>query len=144
MRNLPIALIMSLGPLLAAEVPLEDTNWVATEVMGKAVTLAQGRPTPNIQLHSLDKRLVGFSGCNRISGPYESSHEDLKLGPVAATRAACLDANVEPEFLQAITAAATYRIAGDELQLQDKAGKVIGRFHASGPVSPDSTKQDSK
>jgi heat shock protein HslJ len=144
MRYLSIALLLSMVPMLAAEVLLENTNWVATEVMGKAVTVVEGHPAVHMQLHSLDKKITGFSGCNRISGPYESSHEDLKLGPVVATRIACLEANVEPQFLEAISGTATFRIAGDELQLQNKVGKIIGRFHANGPVSPDSTKEVSK
>lgn len=144
MRTALILSLAALSPIYAAEALLEDTNWVAKEVMGKTVTPVEGHPSANFQLHSIDKKITGFSGCNRITGPYESSHEDLKLGPVAATRMACLDANVETQFMEAITGTKTFRIAGDELQLQDKDGKIIGRFRANGPVSPDSTKAGAK
>jgi len=122
--------------LLAADGALEDTNWVAAELMGKTVTVAEGRPSVHIQLHAADKKLTGFSGCNRVFGGYESSHEGLKFDPVGATRVACLGPHMEPEFLQALTSTVSYRIANDFLELLDKDGKVIGRFRASGPADP--------
>jgi len=122
--------------LLAADGPLEGTNWVAAELMGKTVTVAEGRPAVHIQLHAADKKLTGFSGCNNVFGGYDSSHEGLKFDPVGATRVACLGPHVEPEFLQALTSTVSYRIANDFLELLDKDGKVIGRFKASGPANP--------
>jgi heat shock protein HslJ len=141
---LSLAAIAAVAGMCAAETILEDTNWIATEVMGKPVTASEGRPAVGIQLHSLDKKMTGFSGCNKVFGPFEASHEGLKLGPVAATRVACLDPNVETQFLEALTSTRTFRIAGDELQLQDMDGKVIGRFRAGASVSPDSSKEASK
>jgi heat shock protein HslJ len=140
MRQLLFVAALSLAPLIAdGTMMLEDVNWVALEVMGKAVTKNAGRPV-YIQLHSLDKKLTGFSGCNNVFGAYEFSHESLKFDPVAATRMACLDANVEPQFLEALAGTATFRIADDKLQLMNKNGEVIGRFRASGPAPPAATK----
>ncbi|MEO5925380.1 MAG: META domain-containing protein [Bryobacteraceae bacterium] len=123
--------------VFAADGMLEDTNWVALEVMGKTITKSEGRPAVHIQLHSIDKKLTGFSGCNSVFGEFEFSHEGLKFAPVGATRMACLDANVEPQFLEALSGTKSYRIAGEELQLMNMDGKVIGRFQASGPAPPE-------
>jgi heat shock protein HslJ len=132
------AILASLGgaALLAAEGALEDTNWVAVELMGKVVTKAEGRPAVHIQLHSVDKKLTGFSGCNSVFGAYDASHEGLKFDPVGATRVACLDPHVEPEFLQALTSTVAYRVPTNSLELLDKDGKVIGKFQAAGPAEP--------
>lgn len=137
MRKLYFATILALFAaafLPAADGKLEDVNWVATELMGKPVIAVAGHPTANIQMHSVDKKLTGFSGCNSIFGGYDSSHEGLKFDPVGATRVACLDhPHMEPEFLQALTSTVSYRMPKD-LELLDKDGKVIARFQASGPA----------
>ncbi len=122
--------------LFAADPVLEDTNWVAVELMGVPVMASEGHPAPNIALHSVDKKMSGFSGCNSIFGGYEAAHEGLKFDPVGATRIACLGPNAEAEFLQALTSTVTYRIPANSLELLDKDGKVLGKFRASGPAEP--------
>jgi len=135
MRKLLLSALVGTMALIAAEPSIEEINWVAVELMGTPVPKTDARPT-HIQLHSVDKKLTGFSGCNTISGGYEVSHEGLKFDPVGSTRMACAGANMEAQFLQALSSTKTFRMGEASLELQDMNGKVIARFTAAGPADP--------
>jgi heat shock protein HslJ len=71
-----------------------------------------------------DGKVSGFSGCNTYNGPFTTSGNTIKIGPLGVTRMACeQEANeMETQFLAALQNAATYRVLGDDLNLRDAAG----------------------
>jgi heat shock protein HslJ len=129
-----MATLAGAAALLAADGTLAGTNWVAVELMGKAVSKTEDHPVVSLQLHDLDKKLTGFSGCNTVSGGYEVSHEDLKFDPVTVTRVACVGEHMEPQYLQALAGTKTFSVSPNTLELRDMNGKVLGKFQASGPA----------
>ena len=70
---------------------LADTSWSIVEIDGLAV---QGE---DYVLQFTADRLSGQAGCNRFSGGYSQSGETLTIGPVAATRMACPDPQMDHE-----------------------------------------------
>jgi heat shock protein HslJ len=69
-----------------------------------------------------DTRVAGFGGCNDFSGSYKLYGARLSLGPLAATRKACVQPEgvmaQEAAFLRALESAATARREGPRLELR--------------------------
>lgn len=114
-----------------AATALENTTWGLVQVAGNALTVAADRKEPYFLLESAEKRMQGFAGCNRMSGPYESAGTSLRFGAVIATKMACMDpSNPEDAFLRALIATTRWNIAGKQLELYDSAGTVVARLEA--------------
>jgi len=109
---------------------LEDTRWRLAEVDGEAV--APGENEPWLTLQSKDKRAVGSGGCNRISGGYQlTGNQVLTLGPMAATKKACESGmDIESKFLAALDATRSYVVVGRSLELLDETGQRRARLEA--------------
>jgi heat shock protein HslJ len=73
-----------------------------------------------------DGQVSGNAGCNNYSGGYETSGDQLKVGPLASTMMACdKPAGVmeqEQLYLAALQNAAIYEISGDTLTIRDTGG----------------------
>jgi heat shock protein HslJ len=62
-------------------------------------------PQAEVSLSFAGDRVSGFGGCNSFGGPIISDGEQLSLGPLQATRRACLESavmNQETRFFQAL------------------------------------------
>ncbi len=119
-------------PRPAAGAPLENTYWKLVEVGGRPARVAETSAEPYLQLDPAQKRAHGGTGCNIFSGPYELSGDSLRFGPLASTRRACLDPEMnrqESAFLNALGATRTWQVAGDTLVLPGETGQVA-RFAA--------------
>jgi heat shock protein HslJ len=92
---------------------LDDTQWDLTDwtdahgqsrVVPKASD-AGGQITLNLSTDGGQRRLNGFSGCNRFTGEYELAAGKLIIGPLAGTRMACPPgpgAALEQSYLKAL------------------------------------------
>ena len=89
----------------AATQLLDDTNWELAEwknADGSARTLTQAGNdassasgdvlTLDFSTASGQRRVSGFSGCNRYTGSYTLKNGSLSFGPLASTRKACQSA----------------------------------------------------
>ena len=66
---------------------LAGTSWVLTELNGRAPAAGVTAPTLTFD----DDRVNGNGGCNLFNGPYTRSGSSLRMGPLAATRRACVE-----------------------------------------------------
>ena len=84
---------------------------------------------PQVAFDRSSGRVSGSGGCNRLSGAFTRSGSALRIGQLASTRMACVDparSGIEAQFLQALQAAAAYRLAGpDQLVLLDEGGRTL-------------------
>jgi heat shock protein HslJ len=86
-------------------------------------------------------QVSGNSGCNNYSGGYETSGDQLKIGPLASTRMFCdKPAGVmdqEQQYLAALQNAATYEIMGDTLTIRDAGGatQVVAKVNTPAGLS---------
>ena len=106
-------------------------GWNATSVYtGDAIqsTVAGSALT----LEFADARASGNAGCNTFSGDYKLSGQDgIKIGPLAATRRACVDPAVtiqEQQYTAALELATTYQVTGDQLTLFRPGGTIAATF----------------
>lgn len=109
---------------------LAGTRWALIQLDGEPVTLSEGGREAYIALNAADGRMVGHAGCNRISSTYEQESATISFGDVIATRMFCPDMAVENALLQALKAAARWRIDGSQLELLDGEQTPVARFEA--------------
>jgi heat shock protein HslJ len=86
-----------------------------------------------------DGRVSGNSGCNTYSGGYETSGDQLKVGPLVSTMMACAAPegvmDQEQQYLAALQNAATYDITDNQLTIRDAGGAMQVVATASQPAS---------
>ena len=75
-----------------------------------------------------DSHVSGKAGCNNYNGGYETSGDQLKIGPLASTRMFCEKPtgvmDQEHQYLTALQNAATFEIAGSTLTIRDAGGAM--------------------
>jgi heat shock protein HslJ/uncharacterized protein YraI len=110
--------------------PLANTNWQLVSMYG--APLAAG-PAPTLYF-SPDNMVSGSGGCNQLSGPYTLNGSALVIGPLVSTQMMCDQALMTQEqaYIQALTAVASYEIAGNQLILRSGAGQEVLRFNRIG------------
>ncbi len=91
---------------------ITDREWTVTH-LDDAETTGPQRPT---MLFAADGSLSGSGSCNRYMGSYEITGEGIEIGPVAATRMACLEPDVsaqETRFFALLEQVTRFDIADD-------------------------------
>lgn len=71
-------------------VRLSETSWLLVEIDGQATELSGDLLADD--RYAVDfgpNAVVGYSGCNRFSGPYTRAGDMLTFGPLGGTRRAC-------------------------------------------------------
>jgi heat shock protein HslJ len=129
-RNLIIAvmavavLLVGCGPSPAESPSLEGTRWMLVTLGGEAL-LPDTAPSAEFSADQIS----GSAGCNTYFGTYEVSGSELGIGDVANTEMWCMEPaglmDQEQAFLAALASVASYRMAGERLELLDGAGGVI-------------------
>ncbi|MGI4777837.1 MAG: META domain-containing protein [Janthinobacterium lividum] len=110
--------------------PIESRVWRLTSLglqpVRTAPTGADPQRDPQVQFDGT--RVSGSGGCNRLTGEYRRTGYDLKIGPLAATRMACVDperSTVETAFVGALQATTGYALVGSQLTLLDAGGRTL-------------------
>ena len=116
---------------LHATSPLQETYWKLTRLADKPVTVADKQREPSLILHTNQKRVTGFGGCNDLTGTYTLQGNEVTFGRLAATRKACLQGmDYEGLFFKALEQVRTWKISGEHLELYDVGGNMVARFEA--------------
>lgn len=131
------------SPAPGAGADLSGTSWVLTgydDGGGTLLTVISGSEIT--ASFDSDGRISGSAGCNRYSGSYVVNGSGITIGPLATTLMECTDpagvGEQETAYLTALQSAASYRIAGDRLELAAESGAVVLVFAPAPPVSPGS------
>jgi heat shock protein HslJ len=105
-------------------------TWNATSLYtGSAIQGVEGDATLTATFEG--DTVSGDGGCNTFNGPYRAGRDDISIGPIASTLMACADdalSNQEQQFLAALQLAKSYRIRGDQLELQREGGTIAATF----------------
>ena len=110
--------------------PIETQTWRLVSLYGSPVAVGTD-PQAEPQVSFNNGQVSGSGGCNRVSGSYQRTGTTLKIGPLASTRRACIDAGrtqVETQFLAALQGTTRYTLAGGELVLIDGNGQTLARL----------------
>lgn len=108
--------------MAGATVPLAYTEWTLVELAGVPLELTEGERPPHLVLDLEESRVTGSGGCNRLTGTFALSADELRFGPLATTRMACPEPAMEREraFLAALDRVTSYEL--DERALTLLAG----------------------
>lgn len=116
---------------------LTDTYWKLVELEEQKVTMsATQKKEAYFILHNQDKRIVGFNGCNRFFGEFESTElsegqGQLTFSAFGATKMACKWLAVsEQRVMRLFNNQVNYQIQGETLVLLDKESKIVAKFNA--------------
>jgi putative lipoprotein len=108
-------------------VALEKTYWKLTQLGGAPVGGTQTEP--HLVLDPTTRRVGGSAGCNQFSGGYQVDGDRLRLSQTVSTMKACMEGmETEKAFLDALQQVTRWRITGQQLELLDSSGTVLGRF----------------
>lgn len=100
--------------------------WKLTELNGKTV---KTKKEAFIKLLPDDNHFTGNSSCNVMNGSFElSNSNDITFSKMLMTRMACLDDNVESEFVGVFEEITNYSATSEELILKDATGNVKAKF----------------
>jgi heat shock protein HslJ len=109
---------------------LINTAWRLTRLHDQPAQRFDSQREPQIVL-SVDNRVTGSDGCNRITGSYRRSNSDISLSQLASTQMACMFGMAQAgRFTAALGNVARYRITGRHLELLDASGTLLLRFEA--------------
>ncbi|MGB3225873.1 MAG: META domain-containing protein [Desulforhopalus sp.] len=101
------------------------TQWVASYIPG---TSAEPEQEVFFTMRH-DGSIEGFAGCNKFSGPYVVSGENLKIGPLISTRMFCPAMAVEDNFFRILGISDEFLIVEDQLYLYNR-NSIKGFFKA--------------
>jgi len=117
------------GTAASAAPTLLGTDWKLISLDGKPLELAEGQREPHLSLRQKDQRISGSLGCNAVNGSYVLNGAQLSFGPMISTRMACVKGmDIEHDFAAALRDAASWKITGQQLELDDGAGQPLARF----------------
>ena len=115
---------------------LVGTSWIATMInngRGGVASVVEG--TAVTAEFAADGRVVGSGGCNRFSGAYVLDGAALAIGPVAATRRACVAPDgvgeQESAYFAALACVTTWSFREERLQLRAADGSLQVEFRAA-------------
>ena len=110
--------------------PLENTAWRLVELGGQPALPGPNQNQPQLRFTGDSLRVVGSTGCNRLSGSYTRDGASLRFGPAITTKMACVDQRLneqETRFLAALRATERHEIQSDTLTLIGASGP-LARF----------------
>lgn len=120
----------SRGPkVVPPEQMLVETTWAVHRLRGEPVALRRDEQRPYFQLDPKEGWMAGFTGCNRMFGPYTLEGERLWFGAIGATKMACVETmDLERVFTEALQVTARWRIEEGVLVLSDENGGELMRL----------------
>jgi heat shock protein HslJ len=107
---------------------LAGTAWVLVEINGREPL--QGT---EITLIFEETRAGGNSSCNSYGGEYKSEPDGkVQFGEIEQTLMFCMEPegvmDQETEYSKLLLEAASYRIANEQLEIQDQSGQTILKY----------------
>ena len=101
-------------------------DWVAQRIEGVG---ALGTPLPRLRWTSASQ-VSGSGGCNQFAGKSVLTDAEVRLGPLAATRMACMPtpSGQEDKFFKALEATTKARLERGVLLLVDAQGNELMRL----------------
>jgi len=126
-----------LASLIPAEASLVGSSWDAISYNnGKQAVVSVITGTRITVRFGEDGRITGHTGCNAYFAAYSVQDRDITIQPPGSTRRACAEPKgvMEQEslYLQALSMATHYRIAGGRLELRDAQGSMVAVYARSG------------
>ncbi len=104
-----------------------EGEWILSELNGKKVTTSELPPTANFSFAT--SKVTGYDGCNQYFSQFTQSKENqLTFSPFGGTKKMCPNMDAANEFLQAMSSASQFSVAGNKMSITNTDGKEILLF----------------
>jgi heat shock protein HslJ len=111
---------------------LENTPWQAAGINNGKGGVVSTASTGLSTAYFKDGRISGHAGCNTFNASYETTGDQISIGPVMSTRKHCAEPDgimeQEQEYLQALSQARVYELTDVGLKLRDDDGSLQVNF----------------
>ncbi len=108
---------------------ITDKYWKLIELNGKRITAEQQAKEAYFVLKTEENRITGNGGCNSFFGTYQLlPGNSIQISPLGSTKMACLNDNVEDEFLKILAITDNYTIKNDTLSLNKARMALLAKF----------------
>lgn len=123
--EIPDQVILSSKKILA----LEDAIWQLV-ALTRTVNANQIQDGAFLNFQSLNLRIKGSTGCNRLMGNYKVQGSILRMSEIASTKIFCPSGGIVQEalFIEALNDTRAWRIEGNHLYLLDDKGDTLAVF----------------
>lgn len=119
-----LTLILSMGLLSACTAQTASQPSTHTTLAGSEWVQVNSDVEQFIQFKE-DGSVAGFGGCNRFFGNYTYDDDRLEIGPLAATKKACLQLAQEQEFFNALETTKGVEATRLVLILKNESGETL-------------------
>jgi heat shock protein HslJ len=100
--------------------------WSLQRLDGKPIEVLAGRKRPNVEFKTGAGELFGYGGCNGIRATLRVENDQLVIGPIASTKVACPQLDLETEFTGLLSQGPLrYAFEGEELLLTTPGGRTL-------------------
>lgn len=128
----------SLSPLLSACKPVPSDSpspygieWQLIELNGQPAPGGAGGKPGTLTLVPDGGKASGFAGCNRFSGTFTTSADQIQFGPLMMTKMACSEGmDLEARYPAVLGGSDGFRVTATGLELLS-GQEVIARFRRS-------------
>lgn len=102
-------------------------NWILGRLNGAPINKSIVLPTMNLNLNQM--RIAGSGGCNNYTGSIDKlTTGTLNFGTIASTKKACINNNIEDDYLKVLNSVKTYETNELTLTFMDSDGNEILSF----------------
>lgn len=113
---------------------LLNGKWMLSRLNNAPVNRSIKLPEMTIELSK--RKISGTSSCNNYMGTINNvTSTSILFGNIVSTRKACIHKNIEPEYLAALNAIKTFKVAESMLVFYDENGKELLFFFKSNEAS---------
>jgi heat shock protein HslJ len=105
---------------------LFEGKWTLIEINGISNAVITNEVT--IKFQKDENTIVGDNSCNNYCGEYKLDDNKLIIKSLISTKIACINDNIEDEYMITLLEVNYYLIDNDILFLKDKNGKILTKF----------------
>lgn len=103
-------------------------DWQLVELNGQPAPPGAGGKPGTLTLREDEGRVNGFGGCNRFSGTFTASGDQIQFGPLIMTKMACSEGmDLEARYPVALSGSSGFRVTPAGLELLS-GSDVVARF----------------
>ncbi len=95
-------------------------KWRFESSSEKNFTQMTGKPMPEISFNETDRKVTGFTGCNRFDGFFFTMGEQFNFSPLAVDKKSCADAGMEKYITAFLRMVGAYKTEGNKVYLIHK------------------------
>ena len=105
-------------------ISIMDKTWIAIEIANEKIEQLESDRFPNITLS--ERKISGYSSCNRMHGTYTLEKNKITFGPIVVTKMFCFDTSeLEMKFLQALSEVKFWEYKQNKLYFLNEQKQVI-------------------